>query len=242
GSIHWMAPEVARGKGYSAKVDIWSCGCLVLEMLTGQVPWHKVRGNIIYLLGTGNSPPLPSTLSDVSKHFLEVTFEIDPEKRPTATRLLGHVFTDVDLTTIDFYKWSTEAMQLRLEQGSTSEEVSADDSDDSSESEDDLSDEEDIAQLELDELSVQELVNGQPDLANGADEDPEPQAEEDYEDYEDTTPLPKSPLGNMSGKSHLPKIELDIDLEDDLYDFNGPGFNNEVTESLEYLLALPENK
>ena len=131
GSIHWMAPEVARGKGYSAKVDIWSCGCLVLEMLTGQVPWHKVRGNIIYLLGTGNSPPLPPNLTELEKHFLEVTFEIDPEKRPTATVLLNHVFTDIDPTSIDFFTWSTQAMQLRLEQGSTSEEVATDDSEDS---------------------------------------------------------------------------------------------------------------
>lgn len=23
GSIPWMAPEVAKGKGYSAKVDVW---------------------------------------------------------------------------------------------------------------------------------------------------------------------------------------------------------------------------
>jgi serine/threonine protein kinase len=44
-----MAPEVARGKGYSAKVDIWSLGCLVLEMLTGHYPWFKVPGNGIVL-------------------------------------------------------------------------------------------------------------------------------------------------------------------------------------------------
>jgi len=34
-----MAPEVVNGKGYSAKVDIWSVGCCVLEMLTGTHPW-----------------------------------------------------------------------------------------------------------------------------------------------------------------------------------------------------------
>ncbi|KAI8915189.1 kinase-like domain-containing protein, partial [Powellomyces hirtus] len=88
GSIPWMAPEVARGKGYSAKVDIWSLGCLVLEMLTSQTPWHKARGNVIYLLGTGNAPPLPGTLTPASRSFIEQCFKIDPELRPTATDLL----------------------------------------------------------------------------------------------------------------------------------------------------------
>ncbi|KAH6623621.1 hypothetical protein F5144DRAFT_658582 [Chaetomium tenue] len=34
GSVFWMAPEVVRaqGEGYSAKVDIWSTGCVVLEI------------------------------------------------------------------------------------------------------------------------------------------------------------------------------------------------------------------
>ena len=65
GSVFWMAPEVARsGKGYSAKVDIWSTGCLVLEMLTGNNPWHKATGNVIYLLGNGNAPPIPAGLSE----------------------------------------------------------------------------------------------------------------------------------------------------------------------------------
>ena len=126
GSINWMAPEVARGKGYSAKVDIWSCGCLVLEMLTGQIPWHNVRGNVIYLLGTGNKPPLPETLSDMAKDFLNATFDIDPEKRPTATILLEHMFTDIDITLVDFEKWSAEAMRIQAELESTDSDSDSD--------------------------------------------------------------------------------------------------------------------
>ncbi|KAJ3321307.1 hypothetical protein HDV06_004411 [Boothiomyces sp. JEL0866] len=122
GSIYWMAPEAARGKGYSAKVDIWSCGCLVLEMLTGHVPWHQVRGNIIYLLGTGNAPPIPANLTDDSKNFLQDTFQIDPEKRPTASQFLDHPFTDIDIASVDFTAWTKIAAQQRLEEGSTSEE------------------------------------------------------------------------------------------------------------------------
>ena len=36
-----MAPEVVDPQklGYDTKVDIWSVGCLVLEMWTGVRPW-----------------------------------------------------------------------------------------------------------------------------------------------------------------------------------------------------------
>lgn len=34
-----MAPEVVKNEPYSAKVDIWSLGCTVIEMFTGQRPW-----------------------------------------------------------------------------------------------------------------------------------------------------------------------------------------------------------
>ena len=41
GSIFWMAPEVVdrQKTGYNSKIDIWSVGCVVLEMWTGDRPW-----------------------------------------------------------------------------------------------------------------------------------------------------------------------------------------------------------
>lgn len=39
GSLAWMAPEVLMNKGIRRKADIWSLGCLVIEMLVGGNPW-----------------------------------------------------------------------------------------------------------------------------------------------------------------------------------------------------------
>jgi mitogen-activated protein kinase kinase kinase len=66
GSVFWMAPEVIRsqGQGYSAKVDIWSLGCVVLEMFAGRRPWSKEEAiGAIYKLGSLNqAPPIPEEL------------------------------------------------------------------------------------------------------------------------------------------------------------------------------------
>ncbi|KAF1994000.1 Pkinase-domain-containing protein [Amniculicola lignicola CBS 123094] len=100
GSVFWMAPEVIRsqGQGYSAKVDIWSLGCVVLEMFAGRRPWSKEEAiGAIYKLGSLNqAPPIPEDVSRVigveGLSFMYDCFTIDPAERPTAETLLRSPF------------------------------------------------------------------------------------------------------------------------------------------------------
>lgn len=104
GSVFWMAPEVIRshGQGYSAKVDIWSLGCVVLEMFAGRRPWSKEEAvGAIYKLGSLNqAPPIPddvsSNISAAAVGFMLDCFTIDPRERPTAETLKQHQFCKLD--------------------------------------------------------------------------------------------------------------------------------------------------
>ncbi|MCJ1471698.1 hypothetical protein MMC13_000338 [Lambiella insularis] len=104
GSVFWMAPEVIRsqGQGYSAKVDIWSLGCVVLEMFAGRRPWAKEEAiGAIYKLGSLNqAPPIPpdvsGNISPDAYSFMLDCFTIDPGLRPTAETLKRSLFCRVD--------------------------------------------------------------------------------------------------------------------------------------------------
>lgn len=97
GSVFWMAPEVIRsqGQGYSAKVDIWSMGCVILEMFCGKRPWFKEEAiGAIYKLGSlDQHPPIPedvsANISAAAVGLMLDCFTIDPSERPTAETLLS---------------------------------------------------------------------------------------------------------------------------------------------------------
>ncbi|KIY43393.1 Pkinase-domain-containing protein [Fistulina hepatica ATCC 64428] len=93
GSVFWMAPEVVKQSGHTKKADIWSVGCLVVEMLTGEHPWAQLtQMQAIYKIGLSAKPEIPSDISSEAQDFLERTFELDPEARPSAAELLQHPF------------------------------------------------------------------------------------------------------------------------------------------------------
>ena len=94
GSVFWMAPEVVKQTSYTLKADIWSLGCLVVEMFTGEHPFPNCNQmQAIFQIGSGSAKPNhPETASDEGKDFLNQTFVVDFEKRPSANELMKSAF------------------------------------------------------------------------------------------------------------------------------------------------------
>jgi mitogen-activated protein kinase kinase kinase len=96
GTPMYMSPEVIKGEnpGRAGAVDVWSLGCVILEMATGRRPWASLDNEwaIMYNIAQGNPPQLPSPdqLSPEGIDFLRKCFVRDPKKRASAAELLQH--------------------------------------------------------------------------------------------------------------------------------------------------------
>jgi len=75
GTIFWMAPEVVNPtpRGYNFKADIWSVGCVVLEMWAGMRPWQgdEMVAVMFKLYQSKLLPPVPTgvVLSQLADDF-----------------------------------------------------------------------------------------------------------------------------------------------------------------------------
>jgi serine/threonine protein kinase len=95
GSPYWMAPEVIQGNtNYGRKADIWSVGCVVVEMATGMPPFGDLPPvTALFKIGSEHVvPPIPGSLSEPARDLLSLCFNREPSLRPTARALLAHPF------------------------------------------------------------------------------------------------------------------------------------------------------
>jgi serine/threonine protein kinase len=95
GTPYWMAPELIRGTGYDAKVDVWSTAITALEMADGEPPHlHQPPLRALLLITTKAPPTLlkPEQWSKEFNHFLKCSLVLEPSKRASAEELLMHPF------------------------------------------------------------------------------------------------------------------------------------------------------
>ncbi|XP_055848430.1 mitogen-activated protein kinase kinase kinase 4 isoform X2 [Episyrphus balteatus] len=100
GTHAYMAPEMftkSYSDGHGRAADIWSVGCVVIEMASGKHPWWQYDSGhqIMFKVGMGEAPKAPDTLSQEGHDFLQMTLQHDPKKRWSAVQLLEHNFCKV---------------------------------------------------------------------------------------------------------------------------------------------------
>lgn len=107
GTIAFMAPEVVRGENYGRSCDVWSVGCVLIEMATKSPPWGDCNElnqlALIYRISCARSPPtVPAKLSLRTQHLALQCLQLRSEDRPSASELLSHpAFEDAGLESQD---------------------------------------------------------------------------------------------------------------------------------------------
>ncbi|KAJ7757741.1 kinase-like protein [Mycena maculata] len=95
-AVFWSAPEIIRTqyKAYTRMADIWSLGCIVLEMCTGRRPWSELEAVAVmfklYHQTFRPCPPADATLHPGAEDFMEKCLALDPAQRTTAVKLRQH--------------------------------------------------------------------------------------------------------------------------------------------------------
>ncbi|XP_071112201.1 mitogen-activated protein kinase kinase kinase 13-B-like [Haliotis cracherodii] len=93
GTVAWMAPEVIRNEPCSEKVDIWSFGVVVWELLTGEIPYRDVDSSAI-IWGVGSNSlhlPVPSTCPEGFQLLMRLCWSAKPRNRPSFRQVLMHL-------------------------------------------------------------------------------------------------------------------------------------------------------
>uniref|UniRef100_A0A8C7ICH5 mitogen-activated protein kinase kinase kinase n=1 Tax=Oncorhynchus kisutch TaxID=8019 RepID=A0A8C7ICH5_ONCKI len=118
GTVAWMAPEVIRNEPISEKVDIWSFGVVLWEMLTGEVPYKDVDSSAI-IWGVGNNSlnlPVPESCPDGFKILLRQCWSCKPRNRPSFRQILLHLdIASADLLSTPQETYFKSQVEWRLE-------------------------------------------------------------------------------------------------------------------------------
>lgn len=81
GTPNWMAPEICGSGNYSSKVDVFSFGFILYELLTGKIPFEGAEEHkITQRIRDGERPPFE--VEDPITHLIEKCWATNPKKRP----------------------------------------------------------------------------------------------------------------------------------------------------------------
>ena len=93
GTVAWMAPEIIRNEPCNEKVDIWSFGVCLWELLNCEVPYKNVDSSAI-IWGVGSNSlqlPIPTSCPEGFKLLIKQCWSAKPRNRPSFKHILMHL-------------------------------------------------------------------------------------------------------------------------------------------------------
>jgi len=90
GTPYFLAPEVVSGQSYSLKADVWSLGCVLFQMLTGEHAFGAAKNlnNLVMAILRGSPASISPSYSPRMTLLLSALLQKDPSRRPSAAQLL----------------------------------------------------------------------------------------------------------------------------------------------------------
>ncbi|CAN6165972.1 unnamed protein product [Urochloa humidicola] len=95
GTLPWMAPELLNGSSnkVSEKVDVFSFGIVLWEILTGEEPYANMHYGAIIggIVNNTLRPPVPASCDPEWRRLMEQCWAPDPAQRPAFTEIAGRL-------------------------------------------------------------------------------------------------------------------------------------------------------
>ncbi|XP_039033098.1 serine/threonine/tyrosine-protein kinase HT1-like isoform X2 [Hibiscus syriacus] len=91
GTYRWMAPEMIKEKHHTKKVDVYSFGIVLWELLTALTPFDNMTPEqAAFAVCQKNArPPLPSSCPPGFSHLINRCWSSNPEKRPPFNEIVS---------------------------------------------------------------------------------------------------------------------------------------------------------
>ena len=90
GTPEYIAPEMLLKKGHDTRVDIWSIGILMFELLSGYSPFVAKSNQELYQNIRRLKIQWPKDMPPLAKNLISKILKLNPADRPTFDEILNH--------------------------------------------------------------------------------------------------------------------------------------------------------